>query len=91
MKALIDAGKLWLYSGVTNTKASAAATRRENRLHGVGRIDADAGVQIEVGEIDDVEVEAVGVGDHLKEPLGHDAAESALAVAADDHGHAKRI
>ena len=60
-------------------------------MHGVGRIDADASVQIEVGEIDDVDVEAVDVGDHLKEPPGDDGPEPALTVAADDHGHAKRI
>jgi hypothetical protein len=48
-------------------------------------------VQVEVREIDDIDVEAVDVRDHLEEPPGDDGSESALAVAADDDGHAKRI
>jgi hypothetical protein len=63
----------------------------ENRLHRRGRINADAGVQIEIGEIDDIEVDAFGACDRLEEPTRHDAAKTALAVAADDHGQPERI
>ena len=62
----------------------------EVRLHRFGRIVADAGVQVQIGQIDDVQVESVDCGDGSEEPARHDVSESALTIASDDYCHPER-